>query len=911
MFSRYLKNPILFILAAFILAGFPSLSPAQGVQTFTNLGLYGGQIYDIAIDHSNPDKMFASSYLGDGLFVTTDGGSNWQAVETNGTVSGEDEFKNHANYAVKIAPSNSDVVWVAHNYWAEKSTDGGATWTHITNSTMQSGDLRLCMALSIDPNNPDVIFVGTGGPNGSYSSGAIYKTTDGGTSWSKMNQGNNFDSYIVDIDIDPNNTSVIWAVAISNSSGWGTLYRSEDGGDTWSVVFQVNGWFYDVEVKPNDSNSIFTANGWGIFRHYYDAGSWKYEWILSYVAANVRALAFDPQDPETLYAAWLYPISWGGDGTGKIGRSTDGGSNWDIYVADLQFITLAVHPTDSSTILGGELNLGVYKSVDSGQNWTSINTGVNAVIVYDVAIDPNDSTHLLVGANAGVYEKTGGGAWSRISDFQFSTAYSIEFHPTNSLIFYAGIEGYLAKTLDGGQNWTYSNVLSTGYNYPRDIAIDTTNTDTILIAVNGFGTYGKIYKSENGGSFFTEVLNGVNQSSEQYAFNVVEIDPSDNQHIFAGGGNYFTPKVVGDLWESTDGGSNWTRTSLQNVIVNALLINPQNPNIMYAGCGYSGGMGSSSEAPVYKSTDAGATWTASYNGIPGYPTSYNGVTDLEFHSQYKNIIYASTTRQGIYVSNQARSWQNLGTPDYDVFAIAISSLYAGTQGGMLQLSGTGIIAGSVTDALTLAGIDGATVFTDMGTTTISVNGEFIMVSPAGTYSVTAIADAHANKTVESRTVYGGSVTWVDISMQSGIPDPSVGPDPDQTFTSAGSKYCFIATAAYDSPLAEQVEILRKFRDTYLLPYPAGQELVAFYYSRGRPIAAYIDSRPWLKPLIRIILYPLVGLAWLMLSTTTLSKVIIGLCVLTGCIGAARIINRLSQNSFQPMTAQIKKRRLHR
>ncbi|NIM14530.1 MAG: hypothetical protein GTO45_21125, partial [Candidatus Aminicenantes bacterium] len=115
----------------------PSYSLAQGVEVFTNLGIYGGQINDIAIHPSNPDKMFAGSYLGDGLLKTTNGGSKWRAVETNGVEPGQDEFKNHTVYAIKMAPGNPDIIWVAHKVWGEKSTDGGQTWTHIKNKTMQ------------------------------------------------------------------------------------------------------------------------------------------------------------------------------------------------------------------------------------------------------------------------------------------------------------------------------------------------------------------------------------------------------------------------------------------------------------------------------------------------------------------------------------------------------------------------------------------------------------------------------------------------------------------------------------------------------------------------------------------------------------------------------------------------------
>ena len=70
--------------------------PKAEIRTWTNLGLYGGQIYDIAIDPNNPDKMFAGIYCGDGLFVSTDGGNSWSAVELLNQLAGEDTFRNHA-----------------------------------------------------------------------------------------------------------------------------------------------------------------------------------------------------------------------------------------------------------------------------------------------------------------------------------------------------------------------------------------------------------------------------------------------------------------------------------------------------------------------------------------------------------------------------------------------------------------------------------------------------------------------------------------------------------------------------------------------------------------------------------------------------------------------------------------------
>ncbi|MCK4822621.1 hypothetical protein KA005_43055, partial [bacterium] len=169
MMKRTLKSLMLAMLAAAVLLAYPTYSMSQ---VWTNLGLYGGQIHSIAIDPSNPDKVFAGSYMGDGLFVTTDGGSSWQAVEATNDPPGEGTFKNHKIFDIGFAPSDPQTIWVAHNYWVEKSTDGGLTWTHIWNADMQkdcSGcteneDFRFCQAIAIHPTNPNIVYVGAGGP---------------------------------------------------------------------------------------------------------------------------------------------------------------------------------------------------------------------------------------------------------------------------------------------------------------------------------------------------------------------------------------------------------------------------------------------------------------------------------------------------------------------------------------------------------------------------------------------------------------------------------------------------------------------------------------------------------------------------------------------------------------------------
>jgi hypothetical protein len=98
--------------------------------------------------------------------------------------------------------------------------------------------------------------------------------------------------------------------------------------------------------------------------------------------------------------------------------------------------------------------------------------------------------------------------------------------------------------------------------------------------------------------------------------------------------------------------------------------------------------------------------------------------------------------------------------------------------------------------------------------------------------------------------------------------------------------CFIATAAYGTPMAEEIEVLREFRDEYMLTNPMGQALVNFYYRVSPPIAQFITEHPSLKPIMRVGLLPAVALSVVVVNTTPAEKIaIIGLLVLVS-VGVA-------------------------
>jgi hypothetical protein len=86
--------------------------------------------------------------------------------------------------------------------------------------------------------------------------------------------------------------------------------------------------------------------------------------------------------------------------------------------------------------------------------------------------------------------------------------------------------------------------------------------------------------------------------------------------------------------------------------------------------------------------------------------------------------------------------------------------------------------------------------------------------------------------------------------------------------------CFIATATYGTPMAKEIEILRQFKDEYLLTSPVGQDLVALYYRFSPPIAGFITEHPSLKPIVRVGLLPAVAMATVYVNTTVAEKIAI-------------------------------------
>lgn len=677
---------------------------AQEHEVWTDLGIYGGMIQDLAFDPADPARIFAAAYQGRGLYRSEDGGATWQALSMPGYIPGEDTFNEQSVYAVEAAPSNPDIVWAAHNYWVAKSSDGGQTWTHIFNSDVQrdcsgcggDGDnWRVCLDIAIHPVDPDIVYVATTGPYYSDAEGAVYKTTDGGTTWRKTNQGGNLDYRVEDLAISPNSPDTLWAVTNSNGHNGaytGSVYRSQNGGEAFSAVSypplpRISGGMMSVAPKPDDENTVFVGCGGGILHLDFDGAQWN----ASYPVEESRlanAVAFSPSRPDVVYISWMRPADsyWQGDGIPKVYRGVYDGASWHWTNPDSQglaenagrVLSLAVHPTDENTVVAGEAGLGVLRTGDAGARWTPVNDGLDAVIVYDLDADSRVEGHLLAASNAGVFERADSNAeWVRHLS---GTFWSVNFHPSAAGTYFAGAQGVLYRTNDAGATWVPSSHL--GFFFVEDIAADPVDPDRVYVATGSGGR--QVLRSLDGGATFSPVLEGYTEENGACSVNTVLVDPNDPNRLFAGGGNFYSPYVPGALWQSKDGGDNW-EVRLSDVIVNAVLVDPNDPDVVYAGCGHSYNYGM---PPVFKSVDGGATWSPSTRGLPNKIVF---MADLWAASAQYAVGVGADGRVLIYDGESAVIRESGVTSEslYGVFGLSPSQVWAvGENGTILYFDGT-------------------------------------------------------------------------------------------------------------------------------------------------------------------------------------------------------------------------------
>ncbi len=350
---------------------------------------YCQSIGAVAIDPNDPDNVIYvgtgetwtrnSVSIGDGLYKSIDGGTNWKKL-------GFDKSERIANIIVN--PNNSDEIYVAvlGALWSDsdvrgvyKSLDAGATWNKVLYLDKTTG----CADLTMDPNDPNILYASmwefrrTGW---SFNSGgdksALYKSLDGGSTWNKIHNG--FPEGKLGrlaIAVAPSDSNILYTVIEAEAAKKKGLYKSTDAGASWKQLNNDFGitvrpfYFSRITVDPKNPDIVVKAGLTGSISR--DGG--KTFSTLGNMHGDIHDIVFDQNDSERMFV--------GTDG--GVYRSWNGGTTMEI-VENLplsQFYHISVDNAEPYNIYGGLQDNGSWygPSHSSGginaRDWNSIGGG--------------------------------------------------------------------------------------------------------------------------------------------------------------------------------------------------------------------------------------------------------------------------------------------------------------------------------------------------------------------------------------------------------------------------------------------------------------------------------------------------------------------------------------------------------
>ncbi|MBT8261569.1 MAG: glycosyl hydrolase [Bacteroidia bacterium] len=339
-------------------------------------------------------------------------GLSWRSVGpalTSGRIS--DIAVNPVNPFEYYVASSSGGIW--------KTVNSGVDFTPIFDN---EGSYSIG-CITMDPNNPNVIWVGTGENNNqrsvAYGDG-VYKSEDGGASWQHM--GLKTSEHIGKIIVHPDNSDVIYVAAIGplwSKGGDRGLYKSEDGGKNWKAVLTVDEHtgVNDVVMSPANPDVLYASThqrrrhvftyvgggpGSGIHKSTDSGETWtKIHTGLPGVELGRIGLAVTPADPHLVYA-----IVEAADGKGGVFATTNRGASWQKRGSHVTsgnyYQEIIVDPVDANTLYSMDTWMSV--SHDGGKSFKVVGETYKHVDNHSMWINPKNTAHWLVGCDGGIYE---------------------------------------------------------------------------------------------------------------------------------------------------------------------------------------------------------------------------------------------------------------------------------------------------------------------------------------------------------------------------------------------------------------------------------------------------------------------------------------------------------------------------
>ena len=576
---------------------------------------------------------------------------------------------------ITFHPTDASTYWVgtpAGGLW--KTEDYAASWTPLTDGMPRIG----VSDMVVDYSNTDILYLLTGdGDGGDVKSIGVLKTTDGGETW--FNTGLSYtvtqSKRMYKLIMHPTDHTILFAV------GTDGILKTTNSGATWTNVLSGVGTVYDIEFKPGSPSIMYACTNSEFYRSTNTGASWTQ--ITSGVPTNASRMAIGVT---VFNSSYVYLLAGPSPSTGTfVGmyRSYDSGVNFSVKSTTPNILgysstgndaksqttydlALVISKDDESDMITGGIN--TWKSTDWGANWTNLSVwnnppGVNYTHADIHALEQNPLTGTVYcGSDGGLfYSADFGENWYDITaGLAITQNYRIAGYEADQNLIING-------TQDNGSNkWTGgSTMLHTVGADGFDCMIDYNNSDILYNT-----TQSELYKSTDGGASYTNIRPA---GSAGGGLIPLVMDAISSTTIYAG---------YSDIFKSTNGGSTWTNLGYNGTGAMALG-GTSNHNRVYACADFS--------KTIYMSNDGGASFITR-TGLPAGTVTYIAVNPSNSYDVFVTYGGYTAGRKVFRSTDAGATWTNIsGTlPNIPINCIAYEStggtpndaLYIGTDVGV-------------------------------------------------------------------------------------------------------------------------------------------------------------------------------------------------------------------------------------
>ncbi|MBN8672610.1 MAG: T9SS type A sorting domain-containing protein [Chitinophagales bacterium] len=600
-----------------------------------------GEVYHTEVGVMGFNVWKTRGTYGIGVIKSIDGGITWNQIMPK--VS-SDLF---AISSMAFLPGTSSTVFACATDGVYRSVNSGSTWTKIYTGV----NVR---DIAINPSNTDQMVISVGNMTNPVK--GIFRTTNGSNAsptWTQITSGLPA-SYAGHIKLDFAGTVLAASIGIGSGN---EVYRSTDFGANWTVLgtsshCSYQFWFaHTIGVNPFFTDSLLYG-GVSLYRHRTIATTGRA--TISGPHADHHDIKFDP-----IYRGRVYVCNDGG-----VYKSTNGGSTFTAINTGLNatqfYSSLGVSRQDANVMAGGLQDNG--QVIYNGTNWSTISWGGGDGTAC--AVHPTNDNIILLGRDAKQFFRTANGGtsgsavttyWGFVGDSRTGFVPPVAFAPSNGNIVYMGTDNIHVST-NAGASFT-NNTLGATPPYPATtpnayieqrhktaiaLAVSPTNENKIYVSTSPFAQYdndvNNIYVNGNPNVFKTSTpattpytsIKGTLPDRFVMDFAISRFNDDSVYVVLGGFGTshvYLTP----------DGGTTWISrgAGLPDVPFNAILIDPVNPQTIYAG----------SDFGVYVSPDRGATW---YDYSTGF---YDATLIMDLQVDANNKLIAATHGKGVFRSD--------------------------------------------------------------------------------------------------------------------------------------------------------------------------------------------------------------------------------------------------------------------